>query len=234
MEINLTQKIQHRVITRKANQRDVDSILKIENDAWGLNAATREMVFSRINTFPEGVIVAEKNNNLVGVVFTEIIDWSVYKNKDSFTWYEVTDNGLILKTHNRNGDTLYGVGLSVMNAYRGEGIGTELLRSIARLIVSLRLKRGVLGGRVPYYHKFNHYSIDDYLKAVDQDGNILDPELRLYKRSGLKIIKPVKNYFNDPESLNWGILLSWENPVYILSWIPFLAKIFEKSLKLNI
>ena len=103
-----------KIKVRQANMKDINDILIVEEEAWpdGLRAS-KEQFISRIKVFPEGTLVAEEvdEGNIVGVVVTEILNYDV-KNPIP-TWKEATDNGLIEKTHNPNGDTLYGVDLSV-------------------------------------------------------------------------------------------------------------------------
>ncbi len=56
---------------------------------------------------------------------------------------------------------------------------------------------------------------EEYLEAKNARGEPLDPEVRFYKRAGLKIGKVIPGYFDDPDSLSYGVLLIWENPFYV-------------------
>jgi len=201
---------------RQAKIEDIPQILQVEKAAWGEErAATFEMFESRIKTFPQGNLVALVDNKIVGVVSTQIMNYDLEKN--AFTWYEATDNGYIKKTHNQKGDTLYGVDLSVHPLYQNKGIGTKLMVSVGKLIVKYNLKRGLLGARVPHYYKYaDKIKIEDYVKINDKKRADIppDPELVFYQRLGLKIVKIIPNYFKDPESLNYGVLLVWDNPFY--------------------
>ena len=196
---------------RQAQIEDIEGILIVEEEVWpkGLRV-TKEQFISRIETFPEGTLVAIVDSNIVGVVATEIVNYDL---KNSiFTWNEITDHGFIKKTHTPNGDALYGVDLSIS---RFVGNASKLLmQEVGKLIIRYNLKRGILGSRIPRYHKFaDRMTAEEYINS--RRGNRpLDPEIAFYKRLGLKIIRVIPNYIEDPESCNYGVLLSWENPFY--------------------
>lgn len=215
-----------KVKIREAKLEDVPQILEIEKKAWGgEKSASKEMFESRINIFKEGTLVAEINQKIVGVVSTEKVNYNF--KKDSFTWYEITDNGFIKNSHNSDGDTIYGVDLSVASSFQCSGIGTKLLESIGKMAIRCNAKRGMLGGRIPGYYKYaDKMSVENYVNAK-KGKRSLDPEIEFYKRSGLKIVKIIKNYFKDPESLDYGILLIWENPFYN-KWYRWIASIIFK------
>lgn len=221
----------NKVKIRQARIEDIPQILEVEKAAWGEErAATFKMLKSRIKIFSEGTLVALVNKKIVGFVSTQLVNYNFEKNAS--TWYKATDNGFITKTHNRKGNTLYGVNLSVHPQYQKRGIGKQLLINVAKLAVRYNLKQGVLGGRVPSYHKFaNKIKIEDYIKIHNyrnNKGNIPpDPELTFYQKCGFKIIKIIPEYFEDPESLNYGILLVRENPFYNKWYRWIVAKIFD-------
>lgn len=211
---------------RQGNMDDIPAILDVERDAWGEeSAATKEMFESRIKIFPQGVLVAVLNKEIVGVVAVEKVNYDLEKN--AYSWYEITDNGFIKKSHKENGDSLYGVDLSVRPSFQRLGIGKKLLEGVADLAIRLNLKQGLLGGRIPGFHKYSDkMNVEDYA-SLEKDGKPLDPEIRFYKKSGLKIIKIISDYYKDPDSLNYGVLLQWKNPLYN-KWYRHIFKSFLK------
>ena len=221
-----------KVKIRKATLNDIPRILEIEEMAWGdEKAATRKMFESRIKTFPEGTLVAVVDGRVVGVIATEIVNY----NGNVKNWYKITDNGFITKTHNRGGDTLYGIDLSVHPSCQKRGIGRKLMESIGRLAIKYNLKQGVLGGRIPDYCKFaSKIRAEDYVKITNKKNPWdipPDPELVFYRKEywkiGLRIVKVIPNYFKDPESLNYGVLLVWKNPFYNKWYRWIAAKLFR-------
>lgn len=216
---------------RQVKIEDVEKIYELEKEVWGEeNAATKEMIKSRIETFSEGQLVALIDEKIVGFVSTEIVN---YDFSHPLTWYEVTDNGFIKKSHDLKGDTLYGVTLSVHPQYQNKGIGTKLMIEVGRLLIKYNLKQGILGARIPSYHKYSDkIKVEDYVQLKEEkDGIPPDPELAFYQKLGLKMIKIIPNYFKDPESLNYGVLFVWRNPFYNKWYRKIVAKVFKLLVK---
>lgn len=219
-----------KVKIRQARIEDIPEILFVEKKAWGeKKAATKEMIESRILTFPEGTLVVEVGEMVVGVITTEIVNYDL--KKDAHTWYEITDNGFIKNSHKSDGDTIYGVDLSVDPFFQQSGIGTKLLESIGKLAIRYNVKQGMLGGRMPgYYNYADRMSAEEYANATIGTGKgakSLDPEINFYKKAGLKIVKIIPNYFKDPESLDYAVLLLWKNPFYN-KWYRWIGTKFFK------
>ncbi len=224
----MSSKSKSKIKIRQANISDIEQIVDVEKKAWKAEGAADSQKFeSRIKTFQKGTLVAELEGKIIGVVVTEIINYNDWQNKN-FTWYDVTDNGFLAKTHNPNGDTIYGVDLSVIPD-APPGVGTKLLECIAKMAIKYNMRGGMLGGRMPDYHAFaNKYSPEEYIKQKKETKKGLEPldsEIRFYSRAGLKIIKILPNYFKDPESLDYGLLLFWKNPFYN-KWYRKLAAFF--------
>jgi GNAT superfamily N-acetyltransferase len=221
--------MKNKIKIRQAKIEDIPQILEVEKAAWGEGrAATFEMFESRIKTFPHGNLVALANNKIIGVMATQIMNYDLEKN--AFTWYEATDNGYIKKTHDPKGDTLYGVDLSVHPLYQNKGVGKKLMISVGKLAIKYNLKQGVLGARIPNYHKYaDKIKVEDYVKINKNEKTNIppDPELMFYQKLGLKIVKVIPNYFDDPESLNYGVLMVWKNPFYN-KWYRWIAAKFFK------
>jgi radical SAM enzyme (TIGR01210 family) len=195
-----------------ANIADIPGILLLEECVWpaGLRA-TEHMLKSRIATFPEGQIVAIVGKALRGFISTEIVKYDV--ENPILTWREATDNGFITNTHNITGNMLYGINLSVWGRI-GNIIADKLLLAMGKLIILFNLQGAVLGARIPRYHKFaNVMSAEDYIRT-NKKGRLIDPELQFYSKFGLRILKVLPKYIGDAESLDYGILLQWRNPLY--------------------
>jgi predicted N-acetyltransferase YhbS len=218
--------MQNEITVRNAVIGDIPQIIEVEKDAWGEDGAASLDVFqSRMDVFPEGVFVAQDNNKLIGVGVLEIVDFDF--DKDSFDWYRITDNGYLKKSHKNNGKYLYGVDLSVRPDYRRLGVGINLIENGLKVALTRGLEKFFLGSRIPDFHKYrDKMTAEDYVFAKDQSGRdiILDPELKFYIRSyygsATRIKKIIPNYFNDPASLNYGVLIEWNNPFFAKDYMP--------------
>ncbi|MFB0526117.1 MAG: hypothetical protein ACETVO_01440, partial [bacterium] len=221
----------HGLEIRRAEFRDIKEILRIEKEAWpkGLRA-TKEMFHSRLKIFPDGFLCAVVNGEIQGFVVTEILDYDIQSS--SLSWQEATDQGYIKKTHNPKGDTLYGVSLSVSTSTEKK-VAVSLLEATGKLVIKYGLKQGVFGSRLPRYYRYaTQMSVEKYIKAKTRTGRPLDPELGMYQSVGLKPVKIIPSYIKDRESLDYGILVVWENPFLDLTELfPFWAQLIFSSFK---
>jgi len=145
-------RMRKKIKVRKARIDDLEDILLVEKEAWpkGLRAS-QKMYESRLETFPQGTFVAKVNGKIEGVVVTEILNSELINHIR--TWNEVTDNGYIRNTHNPEGDTVYGVNLSVSPSAQ-KRVAITLLEVVGKLAIEYNLKQGLLGGRIPGFAKY--------------------------------------------------------------------------------
>lgn len=196
------------ILIRKVEYDDLSRVVKLENQIWPKGTrASRAKFESRFKLFPQGFFTAFRDQELIGVSTSEIINY----NPESLptSWENITDNGFIKKTHTPNGNALYVVSIGAISR---SGAGSALLEAQKKLRQKLNLQLLVLGARIPGYDAYcrAHGEIDiaDYVKLTRDDGELLDSELRFYTRNGLKLLKIVPGYMeDDKESRNFGALV---------------------------
>ena len=188
---------------------------------------TREQVLQHLINCPHILYCAIIKGEIVGTLSNI---WT-YENEALATksWDSISGNGT-LSTHRKDGDTGFGLDMSVLPEFQGRGVSQILAFRSFLIGVVLSNKKGVfLGARIPMFYKSN-LSVADYVFGKNENGKALDPEIRLYLKDGFRIIKIVPNYIEDPESLNYGVLMFWKNPLYKftkhlpLHWLKNLAK----------
>lgn len=204
-------------LIRPAGLEDVPAILELEKRAWGKeSAASKEMVEARIHAFPEGNTIAIVKREAVGLLCTLLV--KDYCLDNTFrTWTEATGNGYARGRHVPDGETVYGVNLSVLPSYREHNIGRMLVKhGIEHLVVGAKRPHTVLGGRMSMYHKYaDQMDAETYLKKVIS-GELHDPSINFflgleYQGVHYRAVRTLPDYFPDPESRNFGVLLIWEN-----------------------
>jgi len=206
--------MKRKVKIRQAKISDVPRLLEIDKEIWPQFRANGEMFRGRIETFPEGQFVAVVGSKVVGSVFTQLINYEDWKGK-TFTWDEVTDSGTILRSHNPNGDSIYGVGLAVAKKFQGTSASRLLIMNSVCWTVQKNKLQILFGARIPGYHKHSDIPVEVYIKTTRKGSNrLLDPELALYQRYEGEPVKPLPDYIEDRESLNFGVLVRWRNPFY--------------------
>jgi len=231
-----------KIRVREARWEDLPGILEVENKAWPEKLrANRQAYESRLKTFPEGLLIAEADGKIEGVVVTQKVFYQTIEQVGS--WSKITDRGRIQKTHNPEGDTLYGVNLSVSPA-APRGVAIALLEAMGKKAIINNIKQIVLGGRIPGFqryfekycqeHKLFHLSekqkdeiAEQYINRLTSRGKPRDPEINFYTKANMRVAKLLPNYIEDAESLNYGVLLVWKNPFYNRPWRKLWSWLFR-------
>lgn len=193
----------------------MSEVLRVERETWPPEIqASQDQFQSRVTIFPQGFQLGFIDDKLWGVSTAEIIKFDPYNPCTS--WEKITDNGCIRKSHTPKGNALYVISIGVSPLVSRRGLGTALLEAQKKLTCELSLNYLVLGSRVPDFaawHRQNpHSTIQQFLEAKNQKKESLDSLIRFYERAGLRIIKIVPHYMEeDPESENYGVIMSWLN-----------------------
>lgn len=197
---------------RKATFDDIPAYLELQRESWGDSMAVQEQkAKERFDRCLDGILMAEVEGKVVGT--TTMIRLTDYDFDRPLTWNEATGDGWC-STHDPDGSICFGVDLSVAKDHPNE-IVDALMAGCMQLVIEAGVKYCILGGRMPWYHRFAHkYTPEEYLWKRSR-SRYLDPQVNMYSKvPGLRIMKLIPEYFDDPESLNYGVLLRWRNPFY--------------------
>lgn len=86
------------------------------------------------------------------------------------------------------------------------------MQSMYETVVQLKLERLLGGGRMPGYHKHaDQLSVEEYVEKLII-GEFQDPVITFLLRCGRTPVVAVKDYLEDEHSLNYGLLMEWNNP----------------------
>jgi len=114
-----------------ATEKDTLQIVELDREAFGNGAITELTANSQLQTFPEGMLTAKENGQVVGVVFCE------RHSKEKFPFY----NHNVLENHNPDGSLLYLSVITVAKKFRNRGIGSKLLDGVGNLAKELEIKK---------------------------------------------------------------------------------------------
>ena len=199
---------------RNTQKEDIHKIIELQKESFPLlakygNIWHEEEIQSHLKIFPDGQFVAEEpDGTIVGSASTLIV--SLNPEYADHTWKEITANGLFTN-HDPNGDSLYGADISTHPKYRHEGIGSMLYDERKRLVITLKLRRMIAGGRLFNYSNYsNQMSAEDYAKKV-VEGKLHDPVLSFEIANGFRFIKVLSDYLDDVRSLNYASFIEWLN-----------------------
>lgn len=203
-----------KAVIRNYNENDFDELIRVQREAFPPPFPeellwNKEQLKNHITFFPEGALCVEIDGKIAGSITGLIV--KLKDNDLEHSWAEITDHGYI-RNHDRDGNTLYIVDICISPDYRRLGLGKWMLQSMYETVVHLGLDRLLGGGRMPGYHLYSEeLSIEEYMNKV-LSGDLKDPVVSFLLRCGRTPVKPVANYLEDDESLNYGMLMEWRNP----------------------
>ncbi|MCB0611305.1 MAG: GNAT family N-acetyltransferase, partial [Lewinella sp.] len=165
-----------------------------------------------LDIFPEGQLCILVNGQVVGSALAIIIDYEEFGN--NHTYKQITGN-YSFETHDEEGDVLYGIDVFIHPDYRGLRLGRRLYDARKELCESLNLRAIIFGGRIPKYKDYaKELSPKEYIEKV-RLREIYDPTLTFQLSNGFYPIRVLKGYLpGDKESLEYAVLLQWNNIYY--------------------
>ncbi|MCM3572982.1 GNAT family N-acetyltransferase [Mesobacillus subterraneus] len=203
-----------KAIIRNYTENDFDQLIQIQKEAFPPPFPEEllwntEQLTNHISLFPDGALCVEIGGRIVGSITGLIVQLD--NGDEDHSWADITDNGYI-RNHNPEGNTLYIVDICISPAFRKLGLGKWMMQSMYETVVQSGLERLLGGGRMPGYHLHSaDITIDQYVGKVLQ-GELKDPVVSFLLRCGRTPVRPVANYLEDEESLNYGMLMEWKNP----------------------
>lgn len=178
----------------------------------GMEPYTYAHVRSQLKHFREGQIGVFFEGTLIGCSNSLILDLDEYS--ADHTWEEIADDGMI-GNHDPEGDTLYGIEVMVDPEYRDMKIGRRIYEERMDLCRRLNLRRILVGGRLPNYHKHQgKMDIYTYVRSV-MNKKIFDPVLTFQLQNDFVVKRIIRNYLReDTDSCGYAALLEWTNFEY--------------------
>ncbi len=171
-----------------------------------------EAISTLLKIFPEGQLCVTKDGKVVGVALSIIVDYTRFGDKHT---YDQITGGETFKTHDPNGNTLYGIEVFVHPEHRGLRLGRRLYDARKELCENLNLKSIIAGGRIPNYKDHaDELTPREYIDKV-KSREIYDPTLSFQLANDFQVRRILKNYWHeDSESMEFATLLEWQNIYY--------------------
>ncbi len=198
---------------RPTQPGDIDAIIALQKACFpGMRPWVPEQLRSHLDLFPEGQLVVEFGGRVVASSSSLILDFDAYEETHSFK--EISGEGFI-RNHDPDGKDLYGIEVMVDPAYRSMKLGARLYGARKELCRRLNLKRILIAGRMPGYHKVaDRFTPSEYVEAVTRN-QVDDPVLWFQLRNGFVPQHVLKGYLpGDQESMGHALLMEWSNIDY--------------------
>lgn len=166
-----------------------------------------EHIEAHIRVFPLGQWVAVSHDGtVIGSCSNTLISeerWNLHA-----PWYR-TVGGPSLEGIELDGNTLYGLDISVDPDFRRQGVGRSFYEARFEYVRNHQLTRYGTACRIPGFVESGETSAESYVQNV-VIAEMTDRTLTPLLRYGLTCLGVIENYMPDPESLNHAALLEWK------------------------
>ncbi len=196
---------------RLSDYNDVKEIMELVYPSMG-GAWDFDEFSALIERFSEGQICIEDKGKVVAAALSLIVNHDAYETRHAYD--DLIGDGR-MRSHDPNGDALYGIDVFVHPEYRGLRLGRRLYDARKELCEELNLRGILFGARIPGYKDHAHeMNPEQYIQKV-KNSEIYDPVLSFQLANDFHIKKVIKNYNpEDMQSHAYGILMEWNNIYY--------------------
>ena len=195
---------------RPLTVEDHDAIVRLHEFCFpGMKTWAPDDLDTLIARFPEGQMGAELDGRLIATALSLVVDVDEYGAEHAYADVVGEDAA---EHHDPEGDTLYGIEVAVDPAFQGMRIGRRLYEERKALCRRLNLRRIVIGGRLPGYHKLaDEMTAQEYVEGVIR-RELAEPVLSFQLANGFAIKRVVPGYLpGDEESRGYGVVMEWVN-----------------------
>ncbi|MGE6220554.1 hypothetical protein ACQKCH_12060 [Nubsella zeaxanthinifaciens] len=166
---------------------------------------TEEHFANHIKLFPEGQIVITDNGRVIASTST----FRSHFPDHDHTFMEATDNLWLTKSHQLDGDWLYGIDMGVLPDYRGLRLSTAMYDARQEVAEKLGMKGQITVGMTIGYGRYkDEMSIQEYCEKL-KNNELTDPTVTPQRKAGFQWIKPIYEYLEDPTAGNCSVLMAW-------------------------
>lgn len=199
------------IVIRPYTRADIPELIQVQRECFPPpypeeQLWSRAQLESHIATFPDGALCAVVGGAIAGSCTSLITRFD--PDHLQHTWAEISDDGYI-RTHDPDGDSLYGIDIAVRPSHRGRGVARRMYQARYDLVRRLRLARFLTAGRMPGYHAHAAALTPEAYAAKVIAGELSDPVITPQLRAGLRPVTVLRDYIPDEESGNCALLLEW-------------------------
>jgi len=202
-----------KMIVRNLRKEDFAQVVGIQTRCFpGMKPWSQEQYDSQLEIFPEGQIGIEIDGKLAASSSSLILSYD--PGMEWHNWKKVSDNGMI-KNHNPNGDTLYGIEIMVDPEFRGMRLSRRIYEARKNVCRQKNLARIMIGGRIPGYHKVaDQLTAREYIEHV-LERKLYDQVLTAQLSNGFAVQGLIPDYLpSDKDSCGYATFLEWRNLDY--------------------
>jgi predicted amidohydrolase len=203
-----------RVVVRQLRKSDFREVQRVHHGAYpNLESWDLHQFVSQLDLFAEGQLCVEVDGRVVATSSSLIVN--LHDLADNHTYHDVCEGGMI-RAHDPDGDTLYGIDIAVDPDFRGQRFARRIYDERKELAQRLNLRGIVFGGRMPRYSRYaSEMSPQEYLAKVLRK-EIRDPVILAQIANGFVAREVIENYLpSDTDSSGHAVLMEWRNPSFV-------------------
>lgn len=189
----------HELQIKKAELTDLPAIIHLENATWNKQQrCSGKKLLARLVNYQNGFLLGHINGEVVASFYA-------IKRKhhphEAMNWLRDSGDGTG-GTQDQMGNSLFSISITV-SARAPKGSYRRMMEAWRELAKQEKVEYMYAGSRLPGLKDFAG-TADEYLSSV-KNGAIFDPILSKARASGFTLGNLIPNYFNDPDSLNFGV-----------------------------
>ena len=197
------------ILIRKMEKRDAPQLAHLQEVVFPDLIPEERMedihFSSHVDLFPDGQWVAEIDGKIAGSTSSIRYHFDP-EHPEMHRFADLFDDGF-MRTHQPEGNWLYGMDMAVFPEFRGLGIARKLYRARQNLVRELGLEGQVTVGMLNGFAAHSsQYTLEKYYQAL-VDGVLKDPTVSVQQKIGFKLCGLMKDYLSDPTCGNAGVLL---------------------------
>ncbi len=190
---------------RHPRRADLTALVNLEVKCWPepLRASTEE-IQQRIEHFPKGHFVLEKEGQVIGVIYSQRID-----NPDALSQTNFRE---VSSLHTAQGAIIQLLTLSVLPEMQQYGFGDQLLEFMLEYCnVESGIDRAVGVTLCKNYADHSAIPMEEYIHKRNPRGERFDPILRFHESHGAKIKQVIDGYRpEDKANQGKGVLIEYD------------------------
>ena len=165
-----------------------------------------------IRLFPEGQLCIEDNGEVIAAALTIKVRYDRFSNPHRYEDLITNDQ---IRSHDPEGDAIYGLDVFVHPEYRGYRLGRRLYEARKELCREENMRAILAGGRLPGYASHaDEMTVTEYIDQVER-SKLHDPILTFQLSNGFVVKRLLKRYLpEDEKSRGYATLLEWDNILY--------------------
>src|SRR6266850_1027174 len=188
-------------IVRHATETDLDRLCQLEKLCWQHTRTPRKQIRSRLQKYPQGQFVLEKERKVLGVIYSQRIATT-----DALMTCTAAD---VHKLHDESGSIIQLLAVNIDPRAQNAGYGDQLLEFMLQrcsLMTGIEQVAGVT--LCKNYESAGSQSFEEYIR---RQGSSQDPVLAFHQAHGAEVVKTIPGYRpEDQTNLNHGVLVAYD------------------------